>query len=504
MASSIAGHSPDRGPTIGALLGGTGTPAPGSCSTGQPRAPIGTAAQRRKSFADIVGKGGVVRLRAIDAGEPLLAEALSDCAALGHRPLVEVSLRRFTAPDFQADVLPLIRGAVLVHTVPAEDAAELAARLSSLPDAVFAGVKRVRVVLSREALASSRLTLGAVPEVYKLGGFLAARGVAMTPPPELAHYLLVAPPSPPTGMVEPTNACNLTCPTCPTGQGKIAPKPQMTLDRFDAVIADLLPELTHLALWNYGEPLLHRELPAMIARAKAAGVRWVKVSSNAHFLDGERGRALLRSRLDVLILAVDGASEETYQTFRKDGSFARVAEQVAWLCAEKKRLGLKKPSLELQFIVMRHNEHEIEEIRRLCAEWGIDKLRLKSVGVASETRDLVPTAQLFSRYREDRKTPIESFPFCPMAWDHTVVNVDGRVTPCCHLYPDMGDEFVMGNAFETSFQDVWHGEKYRAFRAAMLTGREKMPGCNTCRGATADPVQVIEEVRAPAAGETTG
>jgi radical SAM protein with 4Fe4S-binding SPASM domain len=462
------------------------------------------AAQRRASFAKIVGEGGVVRLRAKGAGESVLDDALADCAALDHRPLVEMNLRRFVAPDFQAAGLPLIGGAQLFHIVPADNAAPLVAAIAALPDAAIASIKGVSVALSPEARASTRLTLAAVPEAHRLGRALAARGVTMTPPPELARYLLEDPvEGPPTGMIEPTNACNLTCPTCPTGMGKIAPKPQLTMDRFDRAVAGLLPDLTHLALWNYGEPLLHRELPTMIARAKAAGVRWVKVSSNAHFLDGERGLALLRSGLDVLILAVDGASEATYQQFRKDGSFARVAEQVAWICAEKKRLGLKKPSIELQFIVMRHNEHEIDEIRRLSAEWGIDRLRLKSVGVDKRTRDLVPTTQLFSRYQDDRKTPTQTFDFCPMAWDHTVVNVDGSVTPCCHLYPDMGEEFVMGNVFETSFKEVWHGERYRAFRAAMLDGREKMPGCNKCRGATADPVQVIEEVRTTAVEGTT-
>src|SRR5205085_1215385 len=83
-------------------------------------------------------------------------------------------------------------------------------------------------------------------------------------------------------------------------------------------------------------------LRRLFAHAKEAGVGVVKVSSNVHFLDGERGLALLRSGLDVLILSVDGASQATYETFRKDGDFDTVARAVAHLCAEKKRLGLVK------------------------------------------------------------------------------------------------------------------------------------------------------------------
>ncbi len=74
--------------------------------------------QRRQSFAKIVKNGGVVRLRALEGGAALLAEALSDCAALCHLPIVEMKLRRFAEPDFQAHALPRIRGARLVQSVP--------------------------------------------------------------------------------------------------------------------------------------------------------------------------------------------------------------------------------------------------------------------------------------------------------------------------------------------------------------------------------------------------
>jgi len=70
------------------------------------------------------------------------------------------------------------------------------------------------------------------------------------------------------------------------------------------------------------------------------------------------------------------------------------------------------------------------------------------------------------------------------------------VSPCCYLRPDMGDAFVMGNVFDTPFEEIWHGERYRAFRAAMLAGRETMPVCNKCRGGTHDLFAAIEEVAA--------
>jgi radical SAM protein with 4Fe4S-binding SPASM domain len=452
------------------------------------------AEERRRSFRSIVERGRLVRLRATGPGARLLPEALADCAAVGHAPRVEVKLRRFVEPDFVTFALPHVESVELVHGIPQAGADALFASLTALPAEVFRRVGVVRLFLGPEARASATLTAAAVPEAHALRRFFSERGAVVVPPPELMRYLSELPAGgPETGMIEPTNLCNLACPTCPTGTGKIKPLPQMTLGRFDRVLGELAPRMKNLALWNYGEPLLNKALPSMIDHAKKAGVKVVKVSSNVHFLDGARGTALLSSGLDVLILSVDGASQDTYATFRKDGDFEQVARSVAWLCSEKVRLGLKKPRIELQFIVMRHNEHELPAMRRLAREWGVDRLRVKTVGADdAENRDLVPAERLLSRYLADGKTPNVRHAFCTMAWDHTVVNVDGSVTPCCYLRPDMGDAFVMGNVFETSFVEIWRGEKYRAFRASMLSGRESMPVCNTCRGGTHDLVATEE------------
>ena len=457
---------------------------------------------RRDLFKKQFARERIVRLRANGDGVRLLPEALADCLALGHAPRIEIKLRRFLERDFLAHALPHAEGIELVHGVPSLGAPELIASLGQLPPDALAKVRLLRVFLTPEAARHERLAANAVPEAHALRSWFAARGTTVVPPPELMRYLSELPAGgPETGMIEPTNLCNLACPTCPTGTGKIKPLPQLTLGNFDRVLGQLRPKLRNLALWNYGEPLLNKELPAMIASAKKSGVGVVKVSSNVHFLDGERGLALLQSGLDVLILSVDGASQATYETFRKEGNFATVARSIAWLCAEKQRLGLTKPRIELQFIVMRHNEHELPEMRRLAQAWGVDTLRIKTVGADDDhTKNLVPATRLLSRYEADATTPNTRHPFCTMAWDHTVVNVDGSVTPCCYLRPDMGDEFVMGNVLETSFKAIWRGEKYRKFRAQMLADRGAMPVCNKCRGGTHDLIAATEPVQQGEAG----
>ncbi len=447
--------------------------------------------QRRERYQREVARDRTLRLRATGDGERLLAGVLDDCAAVGAVPELELRLGRFLDPAFRAAVLPRVGQVVLHHSVPAPDGPSVRGAVDALSPTDAARVRSVHLHLRAEATDPSAV----VPEVHALRSALLALGVTVVPPPDLMRYLSLTPPPPPTGMIEPTNRCNLACPTCPTGTGKIAPLPDLTLERYRGVIDALRPALRNLALWNYGEPTLNKELPAFVAYAKERGVGVVKISSNVHFLSGDRGIRLLESGLDVLILSVDGASQETYATFRQHGRFARVAEAVRHLCTEKARRGLAKPSIELQFIAMRHNAHEVPEIRRLAAEWGVDRLRIKTFGAEDEVnRELVPEQPELSRYTADHATPNVVHPFCTRPWDHTVVNVDGAVTPCCYLRPDMGEEYVMGNVFETPFREIWRGAKYRDFRARMLQDRSRMPVCDRCRGSTSDLLAAVEDV----------
>ncbi len=197
------------------------------------------AAQRRASFAKILSKGGVVRLRAMEGGASVLVDALSECAALGHQPIVEMKLRRFVEPDFQAHGLPLIRGARLAHSVPAEGAAALHERISSLPDEVIAKIDGVRLFLAREVQAAAtapELGLATVPEARAVIRLFAGRGVTVEPHPGIERYLSGAPEEGHgTAMIEPAGTYGVTC---SGGNGTIAPKSQTsggTHDPFSAV-----------------------------------------------------------------------------------------------------------------------------------------------------------------------------------------------------------------------------------------------------------------------------
>src|SRR5689334_13242274 len=60
--------------------------------------------------------------------------------------------------------------------------------------------------------------------------------------------------------IEPTLFCNLRCPACPTGlQFGLRPSATMDVNLFKQAIDEMGPYLFDLWMFNWGEPLLHRQ-----------------------------------------------------------------------------------------------------------------------------------------------------------------------------------------------------------------------------------------------------
>ncbi|MFP4058080.1 MAG: radical SAM/SPASM domain-containing protein [Candidatus Brocadiia bacterium] len=292
-------------------------------------------------------------------------------------------------------------------------------------------------------------------------------------------------------MVEPTNACNLRCPLCPTGRGTLERKTAfLPLDLYKQVIDEIGGTLIDVNVSNYGEPMMHQDLPEMIAYAKAAGAR-VGIGCNAHFITDESARALVESGLDGVYISFDGCDQEAYATYRVRGDFAKVVEGVKTLLAQREALGRHNPFVELQFLVMRHNEHQVDEFRRMADELGADRRIIKPVSfnvadwddeaTRATFADFFPSDPRYQVYRREGdawRWKRDELDFCTAPWRSLVVLADGSIVPCCR---DPRGRYTMGNVADGVVQ-VWNNAKFRAFRRNLVERREKMPICNVCPG----------------------
>ncbi len=289
-------------------------------------------------------------------------------------------------------------------------------------------------------------------------------------------------------MVEPTNLCQLSCPLCPTGNGTLkVPRGSMKIAEFKRIIDECGPYLLNLTLWNWGEPFLNNDVYDMIEYAKSKRI-FVRVSTNGHLLkDAKNIERVVRSGMDELIFSLDGASKETFMKYRKSGDFDVVMDNLKKLVETKKRLRSRTPFVEIQFIVMRHNEHEVPKIRQLAKDIGVDALKLKTVNLEMEVKGqreknkkYLPRDENYSRYTKNLEKKDATPLGCTRLWLSSVVNWDGSVSPCCY---DPNRMLDLGNVFKSgSFRSVWNSEKYKAMRKAVIENKSAIIMCRECSG----------------------
>jgi radical SAM protein with 4Fe4S-binding SPASM domain len=175
-----------------------------------------------------------------------------------------------------------------------------------------------------------------------------------------------------------------------------------------------------------------------------------------------------------------------------------VIESIKLLVNEKKKRGSGNLFIQIQFVVMKHNEHEILKIKKMATEIGVDKLLFKSVGVqtAEEAREFLPDNPEYRRYELEGDSLIWKSSQnlatneCASLWESTVINWDGSVTPCCY---DFNGEYTLGNVFsDGGFRRVWNNGRYRDFRARILSKRRSIPLCAICPGSPGDGEYFLE------------
>src|SRR6478672_10504311 len=203
---------------------------------------------------------------------------------------------------------------------------------------------------------------------------------------------------------EPTTSCNLRCPECPSGLRAFSrPTGMLKKDFFRETIDQLYKELSYLVFYFQGEPYLNTDFLEMVKHAASKKI-YTATSTNAHYLNDSNARKTVESGLDRLIISIDGTTQETYKQYRVGGNLDKVLEGAKNIVKWKKELRSKTPFIIFQFLVVKHNEHQIEEIKQLAKEVGVDEVRFKTAQVydyENDPNNLIPSIDKFSRYKKN-------------------------------------------------------------------------------------------------------
>src|SRR5215467_10824942 len=266
---------------------------------------------------------------------------------------------------------------------------------------------------------------------------------------------------------EPTTSCNLRCPECPSGLRAFTRPTGMLQNEFFRDMVDQLSEdILYLIFYFQGEPYLN---PAFLDMVKYAAQKkiYTATSTNAHYLDDCNAKKTVESGLDRLIISIDGTTQEVYHQYRVGGRLDKVIEGTKNVVRWKKELQSKTPFIIFQFLVVKPNEHQIEDVKTLAKEIGVDDVWFKTAQIYDYQNDpnqLIPTIDKYSRYRKTASGNMFKGKLsnqCWRLWHDPVITWDGLVAPCCF---DKDAQHQLGDLKTRSFKEIWKNGKYKEFR----------------------------------------
>jgi len=299
--------------------------------------------------------------------------------------------------------------------------------------------------------------------------------------------------------LEPSDRCQLRCPTCVTGienemrasreQPAIfrSNRTSLSQELFDALLEEMGDYLFLIVFYNFGEPLLNRNLPEFIRKANAYHIE-TDINTNLSLpLSDKQIEDLLTSGLDYLYASIDGFSQETYQIHRVGGDLELVKRNLERIVAARNHLG-SATCIVYNFLIFSFNQHEVPAAQRYCENLGIhfnrrdafihDPAWLPTYRKEEKPWVVPDDVSLPGRFghKEDGvnlawsplpKPGVSNPARCSWHYGYSAMSAGGKVSPCCAVPGEWNDfgAFVPGRV---SFSEIWNNEPYRRSRSDFL------------------------------------
>lgn len=287
--------------------------------------------------------------------------------------------------------------------------------------------------------------------------------------------------------VEPTTACNLGCPECPSGLKQFSrPTGNLHPNLFRTLLDQVKGHLSYLTFYFQGEPFIHPKFLDLVKMAVDAGI-YTSTSTNAHFMSESLAEKTVKSGLHRMIISIDGTTQEVYEQYRVHGQLNKVLEGTRHLVAARNKHHSTTPHLIFQFLVVKPNEHQLDDVKKLAAELGVDEVWFKTAQLNDfeNGHPLMPERVKYSRYVRKTdgtyrlKNRMDNR--CWRMWSGCVVTWDGAVVPCCF---DKDAKYAMGKIDQSPLSDIWRNQAYSQFRNKLAVSRKSIDICANCSEGT--------------------
>ena len=255
----------------------------------------------------------------------------------------------------------------------------------------------------------------------------------------------------------------------------------MPFDTFKTILDKVSPHTNTLMFYFMGEPFLNKDAYQMIRYAKDEGIPWVTTCTNG---DAVNPIKLIESGIDEVFFQIGGMCNETHGIYRINSNFDRVMSRL------KETINLRRERssalrINCGFILMKHNEHEVEQFKQTMTELGVDEAQVidPCVRTVEQGHKYLPTDRKHwiydeGEFKQGRLVPkYLAHNSCPWIYYSLTIHVNGNVVPCCR---DPRGEEVVGNLLEQDLDQVWNSEKMQNFRDRLHQNQGQINICRLC------------------------
>ncbi|MEN1728027.1 MAG: radical SAM protein, partial [Pseudomonadota bacterium] len=284
--------------------------------------------------------------------------------------------------------------------------------------------------------------------------------------------------------IDVVGTCNLRCPSCPVGNQPDSRRKRgfMPFEQFSKIIdkikAESPIESPEIWLFNWGEPLLHPELPAMISLLRQHGLSSF-LSTNLNIKKGLE--ETIAAGPDTIKISLSGFSDETYSRTHTRGKLELLKANLYRLRELIDHHGVTTQVWVGQHIY-RHNQDDLQAMAALCRELEFDHRPIAAFYQPLEKLLDIAEGRMIdeSVLKLMLEHPAEYIPKiagsrdsrfdCELRANQTVINHDGQVALCCSVYePEnlLGVDFLESPREEIEQRKYAHETCARCYRAGL-------------------------------------
>ena len=291
--------------------------------------------------------------------------------------------------------------------------------------------------------------------------------------------------------IELTNKCPMKCIMCPRTLHMTRAQGFMSFDIFKKAIDELVEIHTNYAqehagytqkrlLWlhHFGESLLHPEFDMFIDYASRDSID-AALSVNPLMLNEETALRLIRSKLHLVLLSLDGHDNASFYKIRGAKNAYDTSKQNVLNFLELKKSHHSEIKTVLSMVDFSENDESIESarifwecqngiddfVKKDFVKWTGDIKDINALDIGDKSQDMIS--------KLSKKIAICSFPFTAMT-----ITWDGDVVPCCY---DYDKKYVLGSVANSTLLEIWNGERMKELREEFVNNKVRNPLCKNCK-----------------------